>query len=89
MDLSFIQRNLRFARKEGLYREYYRANQNNPDPTKRTLKPNSPRSSIKISDLYDYSYNDYSFVDSYDYLYDYSYNDSSYNDYSFVDSYDY
>ena len=32
----------KYARKEGLYREFYRGNQYNPDPSKRTLKPNSP-----------------------------------------------
>ena len=31
----------KYARKEGLYREFYRGNQYNPDPTKRTLKPNT------------------------------------------------
>ena len=32
----------KFARKEGLYREYYIGNQFNPDPSARVLKPNSP-----------------------------------------------
>lgn len=31
----------KFARKEGLYRDFYRTNQFNPDPFKRTLKPNT------------------------------------------------
>ena len=32
----------KFATKEGLAREYYIGNRYNPDPSKRTLKPNSP-----------------------------------------------
>ena len=32
----------KFARKEGLYREYYIGNQYKEDPSKRTLKPNTP-----------------------------------------------
>jgi len=31
----------KFARKEGLYRDFYKANQFNPNPNKRTLKPNT------------------------------------------------
>ena len=31
-----------YARKEGLYREYYIGNQYKTDPSARTLKPNSP-----------------------------------------------
>ena len=32
----------RYARKEGLYRDYYRGHQYETDPSKRTLKPNTP-----------------------------------------------
>ncbi len=40
----------KYARKEGLYREFYRGNQYNPDPTKRTLKPNSPEGKAFITE---------------------------------------
>ena len=40
----------KYARKEGLYREYYIGNQYNPDPTKRTLKPNSPEGKAFIKE---------------------------------------
>ena len=40
----------KYARKEGLYREYYIGNQYNPDPTKRTLKPNSPEGKAFITE---------------------------------------
>ena len=40
----------KYARKEGLYREYYIGNQFNPDPTKRTLKPNSPEGKAFITE---------------------------------------
>ena len=40
----------KFARKEGLYREYYIGNQYNPDPSKRTLKPNSPEGKAFIKE---------------------------------------
>ena len=40
----------KYARKEGLYREYYIGNQFNPDPTKRTLKPNSPEGKAFIKE---------------------------------------
>ena len=40
----------KYARKEGLYREYYIGNQYNPDPMKRTLKPNSPEGKAFITE---------------------------------------
>ena len=40
----------KYARKEGLYREYYIGNQYNPDPSKRTLKPNSPEGKAFIKE---------------------------------------
>ena len=40
----------KYARKEGLYREYYIGNQYNPDPMKRTLKPNSPEGKAFIKE---------------------------------------
>ena len=40
----------KFARKEGLYREYYIGNQYNPDPAKRILKPNSPEGKAFITE---------------------------------------
>ena len=33
-----------------MYREFYRGNQYNPDPTKRTLKPNSPEGKAFIKE---------------------------------------
>ena len=40
----------KYARDEGLYREYYIGNQYNPDPSKRTLKPNSPEGKAFIKE---------------------------------------
>ena len=40
----------KYARKEGLYREYYVGNQYNPDPTKRTLKPNTKEGKAFITE---------------------------------------
>ena len=40
----------KYARKEGLYKEYYIGNQYNPDPSKRTLKPNSPEGKAFIKE---------------------------------------
>ena len=40
----------KYARKEGLYREFYRGNQYNPDPTKRTLKPNTKEGKAFITE---------------------------------------
>lgn len=40
----------KYAREKGLYREYYIGNQYNPDPSKRTLKPNSPEGKAFIKE---------------------------------------
>ena len=40
----------KFATKEGLAREYYIGNRYNPDPSKRTLKPNSPEGKAFLKD---------------------------------------
>ena len=40
----------KYARKHGLYRDYYRGNQYNPDPTKRTLKTNTPEGRAYLKD---------------------------------------
>lgn len=40
----------KYARDQGLYREYYIGNQYNPDPSKRTLKPNSPEGKAFIKE---------------------------------------
>ena len=40
----------KYATKHGLAREYYIGNQYNPDPSKRTLKPNSPEGKAFLKD---------------------------------------